>query len=146
MNQLHVQLITPEGVKTTADVDRLTLSTPDGQITLLPHHIPLVTTLVPGEALLATGSEITPLAVHGGFCEVQKNNQVVILADAAEYVHELDERAIQEAIARAELLKKETFSTGDYEEVVSALERDLARRHVLHKYRAKGFRSDKPED
>lgn len=146
MSSLHVQLITPEGVKTTIDVDRLTLPTADGQITILPSHIPLVTTLVSGEAVLASGNEITPLALHGGFCEVQEENQVVILTDAAEYVHELDENAIHEAIERAERLKKESFNTSDYEEVALALERELARRHVLRKYRAKGFRSDKLED
>lgn len=84
--------------------------------------------------------------IHGGFCEVRNADTVVVLADAAEHLHEMDEQLIQEAVTRAENIKKDKFNTADYEEAAMALERELARRHVLRKYRAKGFRSDKPED
>lgn len=143
---MHFELITPEGVKLTEEIDRLTLMTPDGQMTILPHHAPLVTVVSPGEAIFVQNGKETPIMVHGGFCEVRDSGNVVLLADAAEHLHEMDEKMIQEAVERAENMKKEKFNTADYEEAAMALERELARRHVLRKYRAKGFRSDKPED
>lgn len=143
---MRFELITPEGVKLTEDIDRLTLTTPQGQITILPHHAPMVTLVSPGEAVFFAKGKETPIMIHGGFCEVRNADTVVVLADAAEHLHEMDEQLIQEAVTRAENIKKDKFNTADYEEAAMALERELARRHVLRKYRAKGFRSDKPED
>ncbi len=143
---MRFELITPEGVKLNLEIDRLTLTTPEGQITILPHHAPMVTVVSAGEAVYFSQGKETPLMVHGGFCEVRPTGEVVVLADAAEHVHEMDEKLIAEAIDRAENLKKEKFNTEDYEEAAMNLERELARRHVLRKYRAKGFRSDKLED
>ena len=54
---IHLSLITPDGSIFDGDVDAVSLPTPDGEITVLPHHIPLITVVVPGTVLIRTGNE-----------------------------------------------------------------------------------------
>ena len=67
---LQLSIITPERTVYDGQVDRLTLQTTEGEITVLPHHIPLVSVLTPGELRITKGSEEMPMAIAGGFVEV----------------------------------------------------------------------------
>jgi F-type H+-transporting ATPase subunit epsilon len=129
------ELVTPERIVVKTDADQITLPTPDGEITLLPHHIPLVTLVAPGELRLVKGSETTPIAVSGGYLEVQ-GAFVRLLTDAAERIEEIDEQRAEEARKRAEVLKQETYhDEKGYTEATAALERSLARLKLARKYR-----------
>lgn len=141
MASIHFTLTTPEGVKLEDEVDQVTVTTTLGQVTILPHHLPLMACVVSGEMVMKKGANEIPLVVHGGFLEVQTKNRVTVLADAAERVEELDEKTVEEAAERAQALMKETFSTQDYEDAALAFEREAARSAVLRKYRAKGYRT-----
>lgn len=143
---IHLRVTSPLGVLFDASCDHVTVETCEGQITVLPSHIPLLTTLVPGELLIKSGKEEIPLVIYGGFCEVQPRSHVSILADGAEHIGGLDEQTVKEAIEAAERLKKEKFRTEEFEDAALSLERELARMRVLKKYRIKGFRSGKQED
>jgi F-type H+-transporting ATPase subunit epsilon len=141
MANIRFKLTTPEGVKFEDDVDQITVPTTLGQLTILPHHIPLLACVVSGEMVMKKGATEIPLVVHGGFLEVQTKNRVTILADAAERVEELDEKTVEEAIRRAQALMKEKFNSQDYEDAALAFEREAARSAILRKYRAKGYRA-----
>ncbi len=133
--QLHFELVTPERVVFTQDVDRISLPTSEGEITILPHHIPLVTMLSPGVIQLKRGAVIEDVAVSGGFIQVMPGNHVRVLADTAERGIELDMSVVETAKKRAEQLMREAVRVDDnsYALAAAALERELARYRVVRK-------------
>ncbi len=84
------KIITPERVVFSDEVDQVTMMTKSGEITVLPHHIPLVTLLQPGELRYKKNGDDQYIAVSGGFAEVRPDNSIVILADTAEHAHEIN--------------------------------------------------------
>ncbi len=150
---LHFKLVTPERVVFETDVDEVTLPTTSGEITILPHHIPLVATLVPGVARLKKGKVEEDVAVSGGFIEINENSQVHVLADTAERGFELKFDAIEAAKERAENVMREAVRSDEtaYASAMAGLERELARYRVAHKHRTSTHvpmidRSDVPKD
>ena len=113
--KIQFKIATPERVVYEAEIDQITLPTKLGEITILPNHIPLVSSLASGEVLIKQGKEEVPLAVSGGFVELS-NNKLVILADTAERVEEIDTERAEQARdrARALLNKKQTDEEVDF--------------------------------
>lgn len=137
-NELQLIITTPERIVFQDVVDSVTLPTIDGEITVLPHHIPLVSVLKAGELVFRKGNETHPYAIGGGFVEVD-GVKLNILADTAEHVEEIDEQMAEEARQRAQALKEEKrFDQEEYASVAAKLERDLARLKVVRKYRHRG--------
>ncbi len=135
---IHFKIITPEREVFSEEIDEALIPTKNGQIGILPNHIPLVSLIVPGEILLKKDGKEIPLATSGGFAQIG-NNVVTILADAAEYVHEIDEEKAESARARAEeRLKEETLSEEEFAHLSSQLERELARIKVKRKWKDVG--------
>ncbi len=136
---ISLSIITPVREVYHADVAGMTVPTIDGQITVLPHHMPIATTLKAGELMihLSDGRE-EPFAIGGGFLEVHPD-KLVVLADTAEHIAEIDEQRVHDAIARAEQLKSElTHEHVEYAGMAAKLERDLARLHVVRKHKHHG--------
>ena len=135
MDTLHFQLVTPE--RTVLKEELLSLSCPTrlGQITILPHHIPLVAELASGE-LVAKSTQKGEHYIHvsGGFITIKAGNEVVILADAAEHSHEIDVKLAEEARDKAkEKIAGGNLSEEEYAQVAAALERSLSRLNVARK-------------
>jgi F-type H+-transporting ATPase subunit epsilon len=143
MAKLNFRIATPERVVYESEVEQVTCMTQMGEVTILPNHIPLVATLVPGELkVIETGSQ-KYMSVAGGFLEVRPNNEVVILADAAEHAEEIDLARAEEARKRAkELMKEPAQGGGTIAEAQALLERSLARIKVgkRRKYKDVGRR------
>lgn len=136
----HFEITTPAGQQFAAEVTQVSLPTVDGEITVLAHHEPLVSLLVPGELRIVQNGEMQPYAVAGGVLEVQQNRAVVI-ADAAEHVEAIDEKEAEEARKRAEELMREgKLDEEVYAETSALLERNLARLKVVRKYKHRGHR------
>ncbi|MBI2638653.1 ATP synthase F1 subunit epsilon [Candidatus Peregrinibacteria bacterium] len=104
-------------------------------MTILPHHIPLVSLLQAGELRIRKGKEEIPLAVSSGVIEVD-GKRVVVLADTAERADELEEEKIEKARQQAQKLmqEKRTDSEG-FAEASAALEREIARLKVAKRHR-----------
>lgn len=134
---IQFEIATPERVVYKDTVDSLTLPTREGEITVLPQHIPLVSVLVPGAITVRKGADEQYMAVSGGFIEVQPHNRVVVLADTAELAEELTVEAIEKARAEAQkvLAEKRTADTESFALAAAALERELARLKVARKRR-----------
>ena len=99
---LTLTVVTAEGtVLERDDVARLIVPTTEGQITVLPSHAPLMTSLATGEMIAVTAEGEQSLVVHGGFLQVAAN-QVSVLADAAEQSDDIDEARAEAARERAE--------------------------------------------
>lgn len=139
--QLQLKIITPERIVLDEAVDSVTLPTTEGEITILPDHIPLISTLASGDIVARVNGEDVPMAVSGGFVEVS-NNDVKILADFAEHVSDLSDDAVSKARARAEELKrmKDDASVVDFEHYEAELERSLTRVKVADKWKNRKYR------
>ncbi|MDA0365568.1 MAG: ATP synthase F1 subunit epsilon [Chloroflexi bacterium] len=82
------------------DVLRLVVPTTEGQITLLPSHAPLMASLSIGEMIVHVPDGPIPLAIHGGFIQIVRDD-VSVLADAAEHADEIDEARAEAARERS---------------------------------------------
>lgn len=134
---LHFAIITPERTVYEGDVDAVSLTTPDGEITVLPHHIPLISIVVPGTITIRCGDKVQLLAVSRGVIEVD-GTSVRVLADTAERADELEEAAIEKAKAEAQkLLTEKRADAEGFAEATAVLERELARLHVVRRHRSK---------
>src|SRR3989338_5548929 len=78
-SKLRFEITTPERTVYKEEIDQVTVPTVAGEITILPNHIPLVSQLMAGELAVKRGHDIIHMAVSGGFIEVRKNNEVVVL-------------------------------------------------------------------
>lgn len=134
---IHLELITPDKVLYRQEVSSITVTTQNGEITILQNHVPLVTALAPGVAQIDLGDSKEDIAVSGGFMTVEKGNRVRILADSAERGEELDLSVIEEAKERARRLMAETIHHDDeqFARAAAELERELARYRVALKHR-----------
>ena len=135
---MKLNIITPERVVFSEDVDQVTIPTMDGEITVLPHHIPLVGLLKAGELIIKKGGEIIPLAVSGGMFQVRADG-VTILADTAERVEEILEERAEEAHKAAEkLMEEKRFDAEEYATIAAKIDKELTRLKVVRKWKHKG--------
>ena len=136
MNSFKLKLIAPDGVKYEEEATEVTLPTADGEITVLPNHMSLISLLKPGEIIIKNGSKEHNLATEGGIVEIA-NNLVKILADTAEDADSLDELKIIEAKKAAEQAKANAKDDVEYTDAAAALEKQLAKLSFLTKRRKK---------
>ena len=136
MNKIKLQLVTPERTVLTEEVASLVCPTTDGQITILPGHVPLIATLESGELITRdeSGKEHN-IHVAGGFVQVQNNSEIIVLADAAEHFYEIDIKRAEEAKLEAEkTLKEQTLSNEEYALASVMLQKSLSRINVARKH------------
>lgn len=130
-------ITTPERTVFEGRAESVTIPTSTGEITVLAHHMPIATVLKAGELVIRHGQDVQPYAVAGGFVEVLPD-KIVILADTAEHLTEIDEQRAQEAVARAEKLKDDVrHNVEEYAMVTAKLERDLNRLKIIRKHRSR---------
>ncbi|MEI8174476.1 MAG: ATP synthase F1 subunit epsilon [bacterium] len=144
--QLKLKIVTPERLVLEEMVDQVTIPGAEGEMTILPDHIPIITGLSSGDVVAVVGGEYVPMAVVGGFVEIKKDKdgitEVAVLADFAEHMSELSDEKISKAKARAEELKKqmENKELVNFEHFESELERSLTRVKIADKWRTKKYR------
>src|SRR3989344_3975517 len=115
MLEFILKIVTPEKVLFNQKVSQVSVATIQGEITILPHHLPLVSQLKSGEIFIKHGqNQEVLLAVSGGFIEVLPE-PVVILADTAERAEDIDEAEAAAAHRRAtELLKTKVADAREF--------------------------------
>lgn len=134
---IKFEIVTPERVVFKEEIAQITVPTKMGEITVLPDHIPLVSSLAPGVIhVKKKNGEDEIMSISGGFLEVLKD-KVVILADTAERAEELDLALVEEAHKRAAELKEEARRGEEinFTEVNAAIERELARTKAVKRWR-----------
>jgi len=103
---LLLEIITPEKVVYKDEVSEIIAQTVNGEITILPNHVNLLTQLVPGEMIAKKGNSLQHLAITGGFLEML-DNKVSILAEYAIKAQDIEVDQAMEAKKRAEKAMKE---------------------------------------
>jgi len=134
MSGIRVDIVTAEGVVYSEEVDVVIAPGVEGQLGILPHHAPLMTTLQVGELRVRKGGEEFSLVISGGFLEVRPD-RVIVLADAAERVEEIDLARAEEAKRRAQEQLSHPTPEVDLAQAEAALRRSLARLKVGEKRR-----------
>jgi F-type H+-transporting ATPase subunit epsilon len=112
---LTLEIVTPEARVYSDRIDTVVIPTLDGEIGILPGHIPLLTQVTAGELRVTKGGQTEFLAVGNGFAEVQ-GDKVSVLAESAITEDKIDPNAVEEARRRAEAaLKDKSLDPGEVE-------------------------------
>lgn len=98
---LTLDIVTPNARVYSDTIDNVVIPTVEGEIGILPGHIPLLTQVENGELRVIKGTETLLLAVSGGFAEIE-GDRVHVLAEHAISEEKIDEKAVEEALKRAE--------------------------------------------
>jgi F-type H+-transporting ATPase subunit epsilon len=113
---LTLEIVTPEARVYSQPVDSVVIPTVEGEIGVLPGHLPLLTQLGTGELRATRDGQTELLVVGGGFAQVS-GEKVSILADSAIEEQKIDEHAVEAAMKRAEdaLKNKNNLPPGEVE-------------------------------
>jgi F-type H+-transporting ATPase subunit epsilon len=133
---MKIEIVTPEKVAYSQDANQVTIPTPNGEITILPNHVPLITQLLAGELTVKKGDQYSVLASGGGFAEIN-GEKVSVVTDLAQSPDEIDERAAEEARKRAEvaLSERERLSEEEFALTAANLQKALAQLRVKRRHR-----------
>jgi F-type H+-transporting ATPase subunit epsilon len=131
---LDLQIVTPEGIAYSDNVEMVGLRSVEGQIGIMPNHIRLMTQMMPGEMTLRKDGQVKFLAVGEGLVEVT-HDRVAILTDMAVAAETIDEAKAEEARRRAEARLQEKISAEELASVNASLARSLAQLHVKRRHR-----------
>ena len=134
MAGVRLDIVTAERVVFSEDVDVVVAPGIEGELGILPHHAPLMTTLKAGELQVRKGGEESSLAISGGFLEVRPD-RVIVLADAAERAEEIDLARAEEAKRRVQEQISRHVPGVDMAQAEAALRRALTRLKVGEKRR-----------
>jgi F-type H+-transporting ATPase subunit epsilon len=126
---LKLEIVTPEEKIYSEDVTMVTLPGSEGELGVYPKHVPLLTTLKPGELrVIKEGREIS-MAVGEGFVEI-KADGVSVLTDMALEAEKIDLAAAEAAVERAQAAMKEDHGTEEVAAIQASLQKALAQLHV----------------
>ena len=133
-NSIKLEIVTPQATVYSEDVDMVTLPGIQGQMGILPHHVRLMTRLVPGEMIVRKNGQVRFMAVGEGLIEVTPD-RVSIVTDMAVPTENIDEAKAEEARQRAAARLREKISSAEVASVNAALARSLAQLRVKRRHR-----------
>lgn len=134
---IRFEIVTPERTVLKEMVHQVTVPTREGELTILPKHMPIVSILVPGVVeIKKENGEVEIASVSGGFLEVLRN-KVVLLADSAERAEEIDIQMAEDARKKAESTLKNLrqFDKERYASVAAKIARQLARSKAVTRWK-----------
>jgi F-type H+-transporting ATPase subunit epsilon len=117
---IKLEIVTPEAKIFSDDVDMVTLTGSEGEMGILPQHMPLMTQLVAGEIVVHKGRETIFICVGDGFVQVT-GDRVAILTDMAINAENIDEVRAEEALRRAEARLAEKITDEEAARVQAAI-------------------------
>jgi len=129
MATLKLEIVTPERKIYSEDVDMVTLPGSEGELGVYPKHVPLLTTLKPGELRIMQNGRETAMAIGEGFVEI-KADSVSVLTDMALEAEKIDISAAEAAVERAQAAMKEDQTPEQVAAIQASLQKALAQLHV----------------
>jgi F-type H+-transporting ATPase subunit epsilon len=135
-----LEIVTPERLAYSDEVDSVVLPGSEGEMGVLPHHAPLVSTLGVGELRIRKGGVEESFAIVGGFVQVRPD-RVVVMAETADMASEIDLEKAQEARREAErALESGYHEAADLSAARAALQQALLRIRVAERRHREGPR------
>jgi F-type H+-transporting ATPase subunit epsilon len=135
MATMRLEIVTPEATAYSEDVEMVTLPGSEGELGVYPNHVPLLTTLNPGELRVLKGGQETYLAIGEGFVEIT-GTSVSVLTDMALESAVIDEHAAEAAVERAKKAMSEDLGSEEVAAVQASLQKALAQLHVKRRRRS----------
>ena len=137
MATLKLEIVTPEKLAYSDDVDSVVIPAVEGEMGVLPMHIPLMTMIKPGELVVKKGNAESFLAVGEGFVTIDQTS-VRVLTDMAIQSEHIDESAAEAAVKRAQeaIANKHELGSEESAAVQAALAKSLAQLHVKRRRKA----------
>src|SRR3954453_17076287 len=132
---LRLEIVTPEKIAYSENVEMVTLPGSEGELGVYPNHVPLLTTLNPGELRVLKGGKETFLAIGEGFVEITAAT-VSVLTDMALEPSSIDESAAEQAVERAKAAMKDDLGKEEVAAVSASLQKALAQLHVKRRRRS----------
>ena len=134
MGKLHLEVVTPEKVMVSQEVEIVVAPGSVGEFGILEGHVPFLSGIVPGELRYSSGSQTENFVVTTGFAEVS-NNRVSVLVEAAEEAAEIDVERARQAMERAKerLAKDRSAEDIDFVRAEAAMKRAIVRIRVAEK-------------
>ncbi len=126
---LKLEIVTPEATAYSEDVNMVTFPGSEGELGVYPNHVPLLTTLKPGELRVLKDGRESFLAVGEGFVEI-KADAVSVLTDLALEASKIDVGAAEAAVERAKAAMKEDHGAEEVAAIQASLQKALAQLHV----------------
>lgn len=137
-HKIEFKIVTPEKVLYQDLVDSVSMPSIEGQITILPGHIPLISAIKPGEVLVKKAGQEVFFSVTKGIVEID-GKTITFLTDAAERAEQIDEKRAEEAKKRAQAVMAEVrHGEEGYIDAVAQMERALSREKIARKRRHGG--------
>jgi F-type H+-transporting ATPase subunit epsilon len=131
---LRLEIITPEEIVYSEEVEMVTMPGVVGQFGVYPQHVPLITQMVPGEIIVRKGGRDLFIATGEGLIDITPK-RVAILTDLAVQADRIDEAKAEEARRRAEARLREKLSDEEVASVNASLARSLAQLNVKRRQR-----------
>lgn len=137
---LHLEIVTPERQVFSDTVESVQVPGSEGELGVLPHHAPLVSTLGVGELRFRKDGTEESFAIVGGFLQVRPD-RVVVLAETADLASEIDLEKAQEARREAERALESGFhEAADLASARAQLQQALLRIRVAERRYREGPR------
>ena len=137
---LLLEIVTPERLAYSDEVDSVVLPGSEGELGVLPHHAPLVSMLGVGELRIRKDGNEESFAIAGGFLQVRPD-KVVVMAETADMASEIDLETAQEARREAERALESGYTEGvDLSAARAALQQALLRIRVAERRHREGPR------
>jgi len=130
---LQLDIVTQEKKLLSVEVTSLTAQTVEGEITILPSHVPLLTRLTEGVMRFSTKSGEQVVAIFGGFLEVDSEGNVSVLADSAIRAEDIDEAKVKEAENAAKAVLADKTRALEFAQAEAALRKAYASIKALNK-------------
>jgi F-type H+-transporting ATPase subunit epsilon len=122
----RLEIVTAERAVFDGDVEAVIAPGSEGELGVLPHHAAVMTVLQPGELRYRIDGQDAHMAVTGGFLDI-RGDHVVVLADAAEHIEEIDEARAEEAMRKARERIAASEQDLDLERALASLRRAQVR-------------------
>ncbi|MBM4408405.1 MAG: F0F1 ATP synthase subunit epsilon [Chloroflexi bacterium] len=140
MMPLLLEIVTPERLAFSDTVDAVVVPGIEGELGILPHHTPLLSTLGLGELRIRRDVSEESFAIVGGFVQVRPD-KVVVMAETADMSSEIDLERAQEARREAERALETGYHEGaDLASARAALQQALLRIRVAERRHREGPR------
>jgi F-type H+-transporting ATPase subunit epsilon len=137
---IQLEIVTPEKLAFAEEVDSVVLPGTEGELGVLPHHAPLISTLGVGELRIRRGGAEEFFAIAGGFLQVLPD-KVVVMAETADIASEIDVEKARQARAEAEKALEAGYHEGaDLAAARAALQQALLRIRVAERRHREGRR------
>jgi F-type H+-transporting ATPase subunit epsilon len=121
MATFHFELVSPEKIAFSGEVDQVDVPGTEGDFGVLAGHAPLISLLRPGIMTVYSGGEQTQVVVLGGLAEVGPDG-LTVLADVATSIKDIDRAALQAQIAEMERRSKEMQQGSELDREIERLD------------------------